>query len=618
MDFALLISIAAGLSLAMMLAWAVQRATGSSGWIDMIWSFAVGAGGVAAAIFADGDAGRRATVFVLIAIWSVRLGGHIGARTKSGGEDPRYAKFLAEWGASAAWKLFVFLQVQALAALVLVLAVGVAAGNPAPFPRLLDMIGIVIATVAIGGEALADAELARFREGPGAKTGVCESGLWRYSRHPNYFFEWFGWCAWLFFAVDPGGAFPWGWLAIPAPALMYWLLVHVSGIPPLEEHMLQSRGEKFRALQRRVNAFFPGPRHSGGNSLRRQSMNMLAFAVNAAERAPLPDNLTLAGIDFLCRRTRRRLSVVPPETEAEFARAMQAYPVALHAEAANAQHYELPPEFFALVLGPQRKYSSCLYPAANTTLAEAERFALAETVTHADIKNGQAILELGCGWGSLSLYLARHFPEARIISVSNSASQRTYIEGQARLDGLTNLSVITADMNVFATDMRFDRIVSVEMFEHMSNWRLLLERARGWLKDDGKMFLHVFTHRDRSYRFNHTDPADWIAQHFFTGGIMPAFDLPRRFGDIFSVEQEWRWSGLHYRKTALDWLANFDRQAGKVDAILKTVCGADAALWRRRWRLFFLATAGLFGHADGDIWGVGHYLLAPAGLATEA
>jgi cyclopropane-fatty-acyl-phospholipid synthase len=341
-------------------------------------------------------------------------------------------------------------------------------------------------------------------------------------------------------------------------------------------------------------------------------MNMLAFAVNAAERAPLPDRITLAGIDFLCGRTKRRLSTVPPETEVAFAAAMQNYPVAVHTDEANAQHYELPPEFFALVLGPQRKYSSCLYPTAGTTLAEAETLALAETVAHADIRDGQTILELGCGWGSLSLYLARNFPNARITSVSNSASQRAYIETQAQRHGLANLNIITADMNVFAIDIHYDRIVSVEMFEHMSNWRLLLERARGWLKDDGKMFLHVFTHRDRSYRFDHTDPADWIAHHFFTGGIMPALDLPHRFEDIFEVEKEWRWSGLHYRRTALDWLANFDREIEQVDAILKAVYGADAALWRRRWRLFFLATAGLFGHANGEVWGVGHYLLSPA------
>jgi cyclopropane-fatty-acyl-phospholipid synthase len=222
------------------------------------------------------------------------------------------------------------------------------------------------------------------------------------------------------------------------------------------------------------------------------------------------------------------------------------------------------------------------------------------------------ILELGCGWGSLSLYLARRFPNSRITSVSNSASQRAHILSAARRDGLTNLDVITADMNHFTTEAKFDRIVSVEMFEHMSNWRLLLERVRHWVKPDGRLFLHVFTHKDRSYRFDPNDPSDWIAQHFFTGGIMPAHDLPHRFADLFKVEHEWRWPGTHYRRTALDWLANFDRDIDRIRPILARVYGKDASLWLRRWRLFFLSTAGLFGHDSGKVWGVGHYLLAPA------
>jgi cyclopropane-fatty-acyl-phospholipid synthase len=344
-------------------------------------------------------------------------------------------------------------------------------------------------------------------------------------------------------------------------------------------------------------------------------MNMLALAINAAERAPLPDSLTLTGIDMLVGRTHRRLEA-DDTAEETFAAAMRHYPVAIHTDEANSQHYELPAEFFALVLGPQRKYSSCFYPSKDTSLAAAETYALAETCMHAGIADGQSILELGCGWGSLSLYLAQHYRNARITSVSNSASQRAYIEELARQEGLDNLTVVTADMNVFRPDGHFDRIVSVEMFEHMSNWRLLLERARSWLNEDGRLFLHVFTHRNRSYRFDHADPADWIAQHFFTGGIMPAFDLPHRFADLFAVEAEWRWSGTHYRRTALDWLANFDREIVKVDAILKDVYGPDAALWRRRWRLFFLATAGLFGHRDGEVWGVGHYLLSPAGTVA--
>lgn len=211
---------------------------------------------------ANGDSGRRIAAFVLIAIWSGRLGTHIAARTRGAGEDPRYAKLLEEWGDAAALRLFLFLQIQAAAAFILVLAVYLAACNPLPFPRPLDVIAIVVAIVALAGEGIADAQLSAFRKTPSARTEVCETGLWRYSRHPNYFFEWLGWCAWVLLAVDPAGGFAWGWLAVLAPLLMYWLLVHVSGIPPLEAHMLKSRGDKFRSLQSRVNAFFPGPRKS--------------------------------------------------------------------------------------------------------------------------------------------------------------------------------------------------------------------------------------------------------------------------------------------------------------------------------------------------------------------
>ncbi|WP_105432399.1 cyclopropane-fatty-acyl-phospholipid synthase family protein [Neorhizobium sp. T6_25] len=340
-------------------------------------------------------------------------------------------------------------------------------------------------------------------------------------------------------------------------------------------------------------------------------MNMLALAINTAERTPLTDGMTLAGIDFLCGRTKRKLAAVSIAEEQAFAETMAHFPVATHTHEANRQHYEVPAEFFALALGPQRKYSCCLYPTPDTRIEEAETYALTETVKHAAIEDGMSILDLGCGWGSLSLHLAQQFPRSRITSVSNSASQRTYILDLADKRGLTNLIVITADMNDFSTDERFDRVVSVEMFEHMSNWRTLLERVRGWVKPDGKFFLHIFTHKNRSYRFDHDDPTDWIAHHFFTGGIMPAHDLPHRFGDLFGVEQEWRWPGTHYRRTALDWLAAFDRNIDRIQPIFRQVYGKDTSLWQRRWRLFFLATAGLFGHDNGDVWGVGHYLLSP-------
>ncbi|HEY4199589.1 MAG TPA: cyclopropane-fatty-acyl-phospholipid synthase family protein [Devosiaceae bacterium] len=346
-------------------------------------------------------------------------------------------------------------------------------------------------------------------------------------------------------------------------------------------------------------------------------MSLVASAIDAVERFPLPDAVTRAGIDLLVGRTRRRLAASATLADQDFVAAMPAYAVAEHADHANRQHYELPPEFFGLVLGPRRKYSCCLYRAGVETLAEAELAALEETLQHADLHDGQAILELGCGWGSLSLLMAERFPRATITAVSNSKPQRRYIMAEAAARGLANLAVITADMNVFAPPARYDRIVSVEMFEHMSNWSALLSRARDWLHADGALFLHVFSHRAAAYRFDTANDADWIARHFFTGGIMPSHRLIYRFGDLFTVEDEWQWSGTHYQRTAEDWLRNFDANLPAIDAVLHKVYGAEAVLWRRRWRLFFLATAGLFGHAGGREWGVSHYRLRPRPPVAE-
>jgi cyclopropane-fatty-acyl-phospholipid synthase len=340
-------------------------------------------------------------------------------------------------------------------------------------------------------------------------------------------------------------------------------------------------------------------------------MSMMSSAINAFERLPLPDSVTSAGITLLCDRTRRSLTQYEQEQDVLFLNEMRLRPIAEHTEAANDQHYEIPPEFFSHILGPRRKYSCCLYQNKGDTLMDAEEHALADTARHADLTDGQEILELGCGWGSLTLWMAQHFPNARITAVSNSHGQRGYIEDQAAKRGFTNLKVITADMNEFTPTGTFDRVVSVEMFEHMANWQPLLERIRLVLKPDGRLFLHVFSHKTAPYRFDRDNKADWIAQHFFTGGIMPSHGLIRHFDSIFTVEADWLWNGVHYQRTALDWLTNYDRNAPRIAEILKAVYGDDWALWRRRWRLFFLATAGLFGNSNGNEWGVSHYRLAP-------
>jgi cyclopropane-fatty-acyl-phospholipid synthase len=335
------------------------------------------------------------------------------------------------------------------------------------------------------------------------------------------------------------------------------------------------------------------------------------LAILAAERLDLPDAATRLAIDLMVSRTARKLET-GGMSDSAFAADMASHPIALHTQHANAQHYELPAEFFGHVLGPRRKYSSCLYADPDETLAAAEMRALQETATHAALDDGQHILELGCGWGSLSLWMAERFPNGQITAVSNSHSQRDYIESQAARRGLANLTVITADMNVFVPTGTFDRIVSVEMFEHMANWHALLSRVHGWLAPDGRVFLHVFTHRSAPYRFDHGNSSDWIARHFFTGGLMPSHGLIGNFPDLFQVEKDWRWHGGHYERTALHWLENFDRNRAPIDAVLAQTYGDQAAVWRRRWRLFFLAVAGLFGHEGGGVWGVSHYRLRAA------
>ena len=343
-------------------------------------------------------------------------------------------------------------------------------------------------------------------------------------------------------------------------------------------------------------------------------MSLMSTMVGAAERVPLPDAVIRAAINRMCARTAASLSR-EGQTPAEFAAATAVRSIAEHADQANRQHYEVPASFFGHVLGPNRKYSCCYYDGPGTSLESAELDALNRTVTNAGLADGQSILELGCGWGALSLHLARCFPRSLVAAVSNSRSQRAYIEVEAARAGLRNLRVVTADMNAFEPDARFDRIVSIEMFEHMANWRELLKRIHGWLSPGGELFLHVFSHRTGCYAFDHRNSEDWIAQHFFTGGVMPSHDLILQYADLFRVEKAWRWSGHHYQRTALDWLGRFDRNRDAIEGILRPVYGNETELWMRRWRWFFLATAGLFGFAGGSEWGVSHFRLRPSGQA---
>ena len=338
-------------------------------------------------------------------------------------------------------------------------------------------------------------------------------------------------------------------------------------------------------------------------------MSVVSAIIGTAERVPLPDVVVRAAIQRLCSRTATGLAAHDAADDAAIAGRMMLRPIAGEADAG---HDAVPASFFAEILGPNRKYSSCFYKTDATTLQEAEEEALRQTVEHAGLADGQAILDLGCGWGSLSLWMARQFPHATVTAVSMSQTQRAYVEEEARRRGLSNLRAVTADMNVFAPEAQFDRIVSVETFEHMMNWRKLMTRMQSWLAPEGRFFMQIDTHRTGSHLFDRTDREDGIAQHVFTGGLMPSHHLVRQFDDIFAIEKEWCWSGTHYQRTANDWLANFDARRDAIEAALREVHGEETAMWMRRWRWLLLVTSGLFGYADGTEWGVSQYRLKAA------
>jgi len=344
-------------------------------------------------------------------------------------------------------------------------------------------------------------------------------------------------------------------------------------------------------------------------------------AIAWTESGLLPDRIIRAGIRRLNRQRLVEIQADNIQQVAEhtkqFIRNMNESEVAPLPQLANEQHYELPASFFSTVLGYHGKYSCAYWGEGVETLNQAEAEALRISCERAGIEDGMDILDLGCGWGSLSLWMAQHYPNARIWSVSNSSGQRKWIESRANELGVGNVQVITEDMNRFDIDQRFDRVVSLEMFEHMRNYRELFRRVSTWLKPDGRFFMHIFCHRNSVYAFEDKGPSDWMGRHFFSGGIMPSADLPLHFQEDLTLLQRNFWNGRHYEKTANAWLANTDQRRDRVLALMAETYGSEhAEQWFQRWRIFFMACAELFGHNNGQEWFVGHYVFGRAGAIS--
>jgi cyclopropane-fatty-acyl-phospholipid synthase len=346
-------------------------------------------------------------------------------------------------------------------------------------------------------------------------------------------------------------------------------------------------------------------------------MAPLAQAIEWCERGRVPDGLLRFGMRQVMR-TRLAAEMKGGEEGrvrrlAQLVHELRDSPIAIDTRAANAQHYEVPSEFFKLHLGACLKYSCCLYPGGRESLEAAEQAMLQLYADRALLADGQRILDLGCGWGSLSLWLAERYPGARIVGLSNSHGQRQFIEGEAKRRGLTNLSIVTGDVSTFEFDAQrlaggFDRVVSIEMFEHMKNYAQLLAKIARWMNADGQLFVHIFAHRSLAYHFQDRDQSDWMTRYFFTGGIMPSQSLLLNFQDDVRLVDQWWVNGQHYERTANQWLERLDAARDPVLEVLASAYGRDdAARWLQRWRMFYMAVAELFGFAEGREWGVAHY-----------
>ncbi len=595
--------------------WFWAKRIKNAGVVDIFWSFNFPVIAFLMLWLARGWHPRKLLICGMVIIAGTRLGLHLLIRITRHlkEEEPRYKQLRKEWAPRPDRKFFWFFQAQALSNVLLCIPFFIITANWENSFSAWEYAGAALWLIAVIGEATADRQLASFKKDSQNKGKVCRRGLWNYSRHPNYFFEWLMWMSYFVFALGS----PNGILAIVSPAVILYLLLKVTGIPATEEQSIRSKGDAYRAYQQSTSVFVPWFKSNNKDRAHYMWYDPLI------EQNRLPDLLLRSGIRKLLRQRLREEDKGDPETQQAHLQSLierlKVSPIAVNTTQDNRQHYEVPASFFEHCLGKHLKYSCAYWLPGVTDLDEAEREMLELTCMRAELEDGQQVLELGCGWGSLSLFMAARFPQSQFTVVSNSHSQKEYIDRQMRERGLDNLRVITADMNAFAPGhpidaASFDRVLSVEMFEHMRNYQWLMEKIAAFLKPEGKLFVHIFTHTRYAYLFEVKADNDWMSKYFFTGGIMPSDHLLLYFPDHLTIEQHWQVSGMHYALTAEAWLRNMDSHQAGIMPVFEGVYGKDESVkWWAYWRLFFLACAELWSYRDGKEWIVSHYLFRKTG-----
>lgn len=580
----------------MTVAYVLNRWTGNMGIVDVFWGGGIVCVSSVMLMRLDSPNWVQFLGGGLIILWGLRLSGFLlVTRVLKKEKDSRYTQLQDKWDKNKEIKTLGNFYIQAILQGVMCVSLYPLFLGERVSWSIWHALGVVIFLWAIWGQITADTQLYRYKSHGGK--GIFKQGLWAVSRHPNYFFEIMIWVSIaLYFTPFPSGLVSW-----VSPLCIGFIVRFITG-PYTEKLSLAKYQQAFRRYQAQVPMILP---------------DFKAWIVNAV---PLPDALYRWAIRG---QLNDRLSKEYQAGRTDLIQARQRLmdqPITCCVEDANEQHYEVPTVFYDMVLGPKKKYSCCWFSEVEgnspshrgeNRLAQAEDEMLFLTLERANIRDGHSILELGCGWGAITLDMGQRFPNSPIIAVSNSKTQKQYIEAEAKKRGLHHITVITEDVANFTPSQKFDRIISVEMLEHVRNYAQLFKRMSSWLLPEGQCFIHIFGHKELAYEFDAQLDKSWMSTYFFSGGQMPAKELFGVFNDNLAIVNSWVVNGQHYQKTCRLWLENMDKNKAAILPIFKDTYGIDATRFWIYWRLFFMACEELFGYNNGEEWQVYHYLLEP-------